>query len=101
MAGFGGVAADYAGVGAEVNEGADLGAADAAGAAGAEEDFVFWGWECWYVSTGKLGGSLLTEDAILPHVAEVVAFLDGHGGCVVGLMNDGETCEWKTNFKIP
>ena len=34
------VAADDAGVCAEVDEGADLGAADGAGAAGAEDDFV-------------------------------------------------------------
>jgi len=34
------IAADDAGVGAEVDEGADLGAADGPGAASAEDDFV-------------------------------------------------------------
>ena len=41
--GLGDVAADDAGVGAEVDHGADLGAADGAVAASAEDDFVGWG----------------------------------------------------------
>ena len=59
------IAADDAGVGAEVDEGADLGGADAAVAAGAEDHFV-------------------REDVVFPDVGEVVGFGEGHGeggGC--------------------
>ena len=53
------VPSDDAGVGAEVDEGADLGGADAAVAAGAEDDFV-------------------REDAVFPYVGDVGGFGKGH-----------------------
>lgn len=92
------VAADDAGVGAQVDEGAGLGAADGAGAAGDEEDAAGWGGvsgcfsfdgKRWgemgrdgggggVVRVGEAQGRTRTKDAGGPDVAEVLGLGDRH-----------------------
>lgn len=69
------------GIGTEVNQRADLGTANGASAACTEDHLV-----CWEASASVIvqGRESLTEDAILPDVAHILRFLQGHDDGDVG-----------------
>lgn len=81
------ISPNYARVGAEVDESADLRAADGSGAAGTEDDLVVWGGNTksdqpviMERKRNKAGEGNCTEKAVLPDVAEIVGLWDRHGG---------------------